>query len=56
MAIGTCAPISTTGRSMGGSADSECRIDSIAQSWAVLSGAAAAGKGGAGDGRAGVAS
>ena len=35
-----CAPISTTARALGSKTDAECRIDSIAQSWAVLSGAA----------------
>ena len=34
------APISTMGRRSGVQASDECRIDSIAQSWAVISGAA----------------
>ena len=38
-ATGTGAAASTTARRSGSAASDECRIDSIAQSWAVLSGA-----------------
>ena len=39
MATGTAAPITTTARRSARRSSDECRIDSIAQSWAVLSGA-----------------
>ena len=39
-ATGTAAPISTTGRRSGSVQNEECRLDSLTQSWAVLSGAA----------------
>ena len=38
-APGTAAPTSTTARRWAPSEDEECRIDSIAQSWSVISGA-----------------
>jgi cyclic beta-1,2-glucan synthetase len=39
MAAGIAAPTSTTARRFGSASNAECRIDSISQSWAVLSGA-----------------
>ena len=50
MAAGTSAPISTMGRRSGLQASDECQIDSIAQSWAVLSGAAERGRAATRDG------
>ena len=38
-ATGIAAPTSTTARPLGSAGNDECRIDSIAQSWAVISGA-----------------
>ena len=49
---GTGAPSSTTARRSARSANDECRIDLIAQAWAVLSGAAPEPRTRAGDGRA----
>ena len=40
MATGTCAPSMMMARRWVRSENNECQIDSIAQSWAVLSGAA----------------
>ena len=39
-ATGIAAPTSTMGRPLGSAVNAECRIDSIAQSWSVFSGAA----------------
>ena len=49
-APGTCARSSTTARRSASARNAECRIDSIAQSWAVLSGAAPAARAQDGDG------
>ena len=49
-ATGTCAPSTTTARPLGSAQDAECQIDSIAQSWAVLSRAGEPGRAGAGHG------
>ena len=50
-ATGIAAPISTTARRSARRRTTECRIDSIAQSWAVISGAADPSARSAGDGR-----
>ena len=40
MATGTCEPISTTAHLLGSKANQEARIDSLSQSWGVISGGA----------------
>ena len=55
MATGTGAPTFDDGTPLGSAASAECRIDSIAQSWSVISGAADADAGAARHGGAGPA-